>query len=64
MSLEAAKVFMGEEIDASPFNAAALGMIDGVIAAEDTKDAVASAVDLCSGKRVTAPTRKHVNFAF
>lgn len=64
MSLEAAKVFMGEEIDASPFNAAALGMIDGVIAAEDTKDAVASAVDLCSGKRVAAPTRKHVNFAF
>ncbi len=64
MSLEAAKVFMGEEIDASPFNAAALGMIDGVIAAEDTKDAIASAVDLCSGKRVTAPTRKHVNFAF
>ena len=64
MSLEAAKVFMGEEIDASPFNAAALGMIDGVIAAEDSKDAVASAVDLCSGKRVTAPTRKHVNFAF
>lgn len=64
MSLEAAKVFMGEEIDASPFNAAALGMIDGVIATEDTKDAIASAVDLCSGKRVTAPTRKHVNFAF
>lgn len=64
MSLEAAKVFMGEEIDASPFNAAALGMIDGVIAAEDTKDAIASAVDLCSGKRVVAPTRKHVNFAF
>ncbi len=64
MSLEAAKVFMGEEIDASPFSAAALGMIDGVIAAEDSKDAVASAVDLCSGKRVAAPTRKHVNFAF
>ena len=64
MSLEAAKVFMGEEIDASPFSAAGLGMIDGVIAAEDSKDAIASAVDLCSGKRVTAPTRKHVNFAF
>ncbi len=64
MSLEAAKVFMGEEIDASPFNAAGLGMIDGVIAAEDSKDAIASAVDLCSGKRVAAPTRKHVNFAF
>lgn len=64
MSPEAAKVFMGEEIETSPFNAAALGMIDGVIAAEDTKTAVASAVDMCAGKRVVAPTRKHVNFAF
>ncbi len=64
MSVEAAKVFMGEEFDASPFTAAALGMVDGVIAAEDTKEAVASAVDICSSKRVAAPTRKHVNFAF
>ena len=64
MSPEAAKVFMGEEMDVSPFNAAALGMIDGVIAAEDTKNAIASAVDMCAGKRVAAPTRKHVNFAF
>jgi len=64
MSPEAAKVFMGEELDASPFNAAALGMIECVIAAEDTKDAIASAVDMCASKRVTAPTRKHVNFAF
>lgn len=64
MSLEAAKVFMGEEIDASGFNAAALGMVDGVISAEDTKDAVASAIDMCSGKRVQSPSRKHVNFVF
>ncbi len=64
MTPEAAKVFMGEDIDVSPFNAAALGMIDGVISADDTKEAVASAVDLCSSKRVTAPTRKHANFAF
>ena len=64
MSLEAAKVFMGEEIDASAFNAASLGMIDGVIAAEDTKDAIASAIDMCSGKRVLSPSRKHVNFVF
>ncbi len=64
MSVEAAKVFMGEDIDVSPFNAAALGMIDGVIAADDTKEAIASAVELCSGKRVAAPTRKHANFAF
>ncbi len=64
MSLEAAKVFMGDAIDASAFNAASLGMIDGVIAAEDTKDAIASAIDMCSSKRVVAPTRKHVNFVF
>ncbi|MGN0688628.1 MAG: carboxyl transferase domain-containing protein [Oscillospiraceae bacterium] len=64
MAPEAAKVFMGEEIETSPFGAAALGMVDAVIAADDTKDAIASAVDLCSGKRVAAPTRKHVNFAF
>lgn len=55
---------MGEEVDTTPFKAASLGMIDGVIAAEDTKQAVASAVDLCSSKRVAAPTRKHVNFVF
>ena len=55
---------MGEEIDASAFNAAALGMVDGVIAAEDTKDAIASAIDMCASKRVAAPTRKHVNFVF
>ena len=64
MSPEAVKVFMGEEVDTTPFKAASLGMIDGVIAAEDTKQAVASAVDLCSSKRVAAPTRKHVNFVF
>ena len=64
LSAEAAKVFMGEEVDSTPFKAASLGMIDGVIAAEDTKQAVASAVDMCSSKRVAAPTRKHVNFVF
>lgn len=64
MNPEAAKVFMGGEIDTTPFKAASLGMVDGVIAAEDTKQAVASAVDMCSSKRVTAPTRKHVNFVF
>lgn len=64
MNPEAAKVFMGGEIDTTPFKAASLGMVDGVIAADDTKQAVASAVDMCSSKRVTAPTRKHVNFVF
>ncbi len=64
MSPEAAKVFMGGEVDATPFKAASLGMIDGVVAAEDTKQTIAGAVDLCSGKRVASPTRKHVNFVF
>ncbi len=64
MTPEAAKVFMGEEIETSPFEAAALGMIDGVIAAEDTRDAISSAVEICSSKRVAAPTRKHANFVF
>ncbi len=64
MNPEAAKVFMGGEVDTTPFRAAALGMVDGVIAAEDSKQAVSSAVELCSGKRVAAPTRKHANFVF
>ncbi len=64
MSVEAAKVFMGEEIDASAFNAAALGMIDAVLAPEDTKAAIASAIEMCAGKRVAAPSRKHANFVF
>ncbi len=64
MSEEAAKVFMGGEFDASPFTAAGLGMVDGVITTADTKEAIASAVELCAGKRVASPTRKHVNFAF
>lgn len=64
MNPEAAKVFMGGEVDTTPFKAASLGMVDGVIAPEDTKQAVASAVEMCSSKRVAAPTRKHVNFVF
>lgn len=64
MNPEAAKVFMGGEVDTTPFRAAALGMVDSVIAADDTKQAVATAVELCSGKRVAAPARKHVNFVF
>ncbi len=64
MSPEAAKVFLGEELDASPFAAASIGMIDGVIAAEDVKDAVSTAVELCASKRVLSPARKHANFVF
>lgn len=64
MSPEAGKVFMGEEIETSPFAAASLGMVDGVISAEDTAEAIAFAVAQVAGKRVAAPTRKHANFAF
>lgn len=64
MNPEAQKAFMGGEVDNSPFGAAALGMIDGVIAAEDAKQTIASAIELCSSKRVAAPARKHVNFVF
>lgn len=64
MSPEAAKVFLGKEIDTTPFGAASVGMIESVIAAEDTKAAVASAVDLLKGKRVASPARKHINFVF
>ena len=58
------KVISGKKLAFVPILRAGLGMVDGVIAAEDTKQAVASAVDLCSSKRVAAPTRKHVNFVF
>lgn len=65
MNPEAGKVFMGEELETSPFAAAALGMTDGVIAPEDTRERIQSAVNMCLNKRVTAsPSRKHANFAF
>lgn len=64
LGAEAAKTFMGGERDYSAFKAASLGMIDGVVAVEDTKQTIASAVEMCSSKRVAAPTRKHVNFVF
>ncbi len=65
MNPEAGKVFMGEELETSPFAAAALGMIDGVIAVEETRERVQSAVSMCLNKRAAAsPSRKHANFAF
>lgn len=64
MNPEAGKVFMGEEIVVNPFAAAAEGMIDGVIAPEDTREAVSSAMWMCSDKRVSAPARKRPNIAF
>ena len=36
----------------------------GVSAVEDTKDVISSAVELCAGKRVSAPARKRANYTF
>lgn len=64
MNPEAGKAFMGEELVTSPFAAASLGMVDGVIDPADTRDAVDTAVGLCADKRVSGPSRKHINFTF
>lgn len=63
MAPEAGKVFMGEELVTSPFAAASLGMVDGVIDVADTRAVVADALDMCSAKNVN-PARKHANFSF
>lgn len=64
MSPEAGKVFTGEELVTNPFAAASLGMVDGVIAPEDTREAIAKAMDFLDSKRVAAPARKHADFVF
>lgn len=64
MNPEAGKVFMGEELVTSPFAAASLGMVDGVIDPTDTREAIDSALNMCESKRVSAPPRKHANFSF
>lgn len=64
MNPEAGKVFMGEELVVNPFAAASLGMIDGVIAAEDTRAAVVEALECFIDKREAAPARKRPNIAF
>ena len=64
MSPEAGKVFMGEELVVNPFAAASEGMIDGVVAAEDTREALTSAMWICQNKRVASPARKRPNIAF
>lgn len=64
MNPEAGKVFMGEELVVSPFAAASEGMIEGVIAPEDTREALGSAMWICSDKRVASPARKRPNIAF
>ena len=38
--------------------------IDRIIEAYETRDAVLSAVEMLSSKRVDAPKRKHINFVY
>ncbi len=64
MNPEAGKVFTGEELVTNPFAAASLGMVDGVISAEDTREAVSKAMDFLDSKRVASPARKHADFVF
>lgn len=64
MAPEAGKVFTGEELVTSPFAAASVGMVEGVIAAEDTREAVVRALEILDSKRVLALSRKHSNFVF
>ena len=64
MNPEAGKVFMGEELVVNPFAAASEGMVDGVVAPEDTREVLAAAMGICSNKRVASPARKRPNIAF
>lgn len=64
MSPEAGKIFTGEELVTSPFAAASIGMIDGVIDASNTREAVSKALDFLDSKRVASPARKHADFVF
>lgn len=45
----------------SPFNAAALGLVNDVIAPEDTAAKIVSALDILSSKRVSTLSKKHTN---
>ena len=53
-----------EANEASPFTLAAQGNIDRIIEAYETRDAVLSAVEMLSSKRVDSPKRKHINFVY
>lgn len=53
-----------EANEASPYTLAGYGSIDRIVEAADAKQAVLSAVELMSGKRVSAPQRKHINFVY
>ena len=64
MSPEAGKVFMGEELVTSPFAAASLGMVDGVIDPSSAREAISDSIEICRDKREASPARKHANFTF
>ena len=53
-----------EANEASPFTLAAQGNVDRIIEAWETRDAVLSAVEMLSSKRVDSPKRKHINFVY
>ena len=53
-----------EANEASPFALAAQGNVDRIIEAYETRDAVLSAVEMLSSKRVDSPKRKHINFVY
>lgn len=59
---KAAEEYAADE--ASALNAVNKGIIDSVIAPEEIWKTVNSALDALSGKRVIAPSRKHINFVY
>ncbi len=62
MNLEALAAFAGET-DISAFAAAAVGMADQVVEAENAYEAVYGALLVYSGKRESSPARKHANIS-
>ncbi len=49
------------DTEAAPFQAAAAGYIDGVIAPAETRERLFAALDMLAGKRVTRLPKKHSN---
>ncbi len=50
--------------DACAYTAAGLGLVDRIIAPEQTAGVIDESLEMLSGKRVCAPARKHINFVF
>lgn len=51
-------------VEASAFNAMEKGAVDRVIAPDEAWAAINGALEMLSGKRVSAPARKHINFVY